>query len=510
MNKENKLQRRVRMTMLKSMAVIAVCFTFVYPLYERADVEGEGTRSYYEIELNGQLIGAAAEEETARTALLQARKQLTQEADTMVYMEQPELTVTEKGCLIGTRMEEEQIAEAMYDILKSAVITPKKEAYTVKINEITVNLASKEEVVQLLENTKNRFDVNDEFTVELVEDTEGSFTALTANLSKPGVESKESAVVFATMGGEDAAEEDESVFEDGLLSVGFEQPIEIVEAYVSEDQLTTVQEAYDMLTKEKEENQIYTVIAGDCMSIIAEKNHLSTAKLYELNEGITENTLLQIDQELIITVPEPELSVLMQEEVTYEEEYQADTVYVDNDNWYSTTQVVLEEGTMGYREVVAVVSTRNGKEEDREIIHENIIVESQPKVIERGTMTPPTYVKPLNGGTLTSYFGPRWGRTHKGVDWGVPTGTTVFASSGGTVVSAGWNGGYGYCVYIQHPDGRQTRYAHLSKITVSYGEYVAQGERIGLSGNTGNSTGPHLHFEILINGTQVNPLNYLY
>ena len=84
------------------------------------------------------------------------------------------------------------------------------------------------------------------------------------------------------------------------------------------------------------------------------------------------------------------------------------------------------------------------------------------------------------------------------------------ASSGGRVVSAGWNGGYGYSVLIQHPDGRKTRYAHLSKITVSNGEYVTQGERIGLSGNTGNSTGPHLHFEMIINGSAVNPLNYIY
>ena len=172
--------------------------------------------------------------------------------------------------------------------------------------------------------------------------------------------------------------------------------------------------------------------------------------------------------------------------------------------------MVQQEGTVGHREVVAIVSTRNGKETEREIVHENILIGSQPKIIERGTMTPPTYIKPISGGTLTSYFGTRWGRTHKGIDWGISTGSTVVASSGGRVVSAGWNGGYGYSVLIQHPDGRQTRYAHLSKITVSSGEYVNQGERIGLSGNTGNSTGPHLHFEIIINGTAVNPLNYLY
>ena len=80
---------------------------------------------------------------------------------------------------------------------------------------------------------------------------------------------------------------------------------------------------------------------------------------------------------------------------------------------------------------------------------------------------------------------------------------------GGTVVSAGWSNGYGYCITIRHPDGKQTRYAHLSKILVSSGKSVKQGDKIALSGNTGRSTGPHIHFEILVNGSQVNPLKYL-
>lgn len=69
--------------------------------------------------------------------------------------------------------------------------------------------------------------------------------------------------------------------------------------------------------------------------------------------------------------------------------------------------------------------------------------------------------------------------------------------------------GYGYAVYINHPDGRQTRYGHLSKVLVSPGQHVEQGQSIALSGNTGRSTGPHVHFEILINGSQVNPLDYI-
>ena len=116
----------------------------------------------------------------------------------------------------------------------------------------------------------------------------------------------------------------------------------------------------------------------------------------------------------------------------------------------------------------------------------------------------------------TSYFGYRdrpnvAGATsnHQAIDWATPTGTSVVASCGGTVVKAGWVGSYGYAIYIDHEGGRQTRYAHLSKIQVSVGQKVKQGERIALSGNTGASTGPHVHFEIRINGRAVDPLNYV-
>jgi len=150
------------------------------------------------------------------------------------------------------------------------------------------------------------------------------------------------------------------------------------------------------------------------------------------------------------------------------------------------------------------------------VIHANqICVLEHGKIVERGTKIPPTYIKPISGGRLSSGFGRRNAPTrgastyHKGIDWATPTGTAVMASSAGTVVKAGWGSGYGYVVYINHADGRQTRYGHLSKVLVSTGQTVSQGQKIALSGNTGVSTGPHVHFEILINGSQVNPMGYL-
>jgi murein DD-endopeptidase MepM/ murein hydrolase activator NlpD len=120
----------------------------------------------------------------------------------------------------------------------------------------------------------------------------------------------------------------------------------------------------------------------------------------------------------------------------------------------------------------------------------------------------PTFVRP-GLGRLTSSYGRRWGRLHAGIDLASGVGSPVRAVTNATVLSAGWEGGYGRCVRLVHADGTVTVYAHLSAITVNTGERVVAGERIGREGNTGQSTGPHLHFEVRINGTPVNPVSWL-
>jgi len=112
-------------------------------------------------------------------------------------------------------------------------------------------------------------------------------------------------------------------------------------------------------------------------------------------------------------------------------------------------------------------------------------------------------------GPVTSPFGYRWGRLHAGIDIGVPYGTPIHAAASGTVVLAGWTGGYGNYTCIDHGGGLATCYAHQSSFAVSGGAQVAQGQVIGYVGNTGHSFGPHLHFEVRINGTPVDPLGYL-
>lgn len=120
-----------------------------------------------------------------------------------------------------------------------------------------------------------------------------------------------------------------------------------------------------------------------------------------------------------------------------------------------------------------------------------------------------SFAKPVSA-TITSRFGARWGRNHKGIDFGVPVGTSIKAAAAGTVTYAGWNsGGYGYLVIISHGNGVQTYYGHCSSIITHVGAQVNAGDLIAKSGNTGRSTGPHLHFEIRINDVAYNPELYL-
>jgi len=140
--------------------------------------------------------------------------------------------------------------------------------------------------------------------------------------------------------------------------------------------------------------------------------------------------------------------------------------------------------------------------------------ETTEKVTHKKT-TSRSLVAPVNAPIGTAYHasGSSWSKGyHTGVDFLVPTGTSVKAIETGTVVSAGWAGSYGYQVVIRHADGRYSQYAHLSAISVRDGQTVGEGQRIGRSGSTGNTTGPHLHFEVRTGpgfGSDIDPLAYL-
>ncbi len=519
--------KKMKIAYIKVAVLAIIAAAFCLPHMQRLESTGDNIFTVY---LNGTQVGIMGDIEEADDCLIAARKRLAGSSDEMVLAES-EMTFEGDEVLWGTVDDDGVIISNMVTAMRGSVKETLNRSYTVKINEYTVNLASTQEVLALLQASIKKYDGENTYNVDLVLDSERELHVLTTQIysteEQKEKEEEEAEEVMTSVGInaaidemfqdiEPTAEKDFSDYELGLLSLEFGDTVEVVEAYLQDYELTPLSQAIDEVTKDQEKEQIYEVVSGDTLSQIAEKNEIPLADLVAMNETIeSENSMIRVGDELIVTVPEPELSVERVEQMYYEEDYEAEIVYVDNDDWYTNQTQTLQEPSAGHRKVVADVFYRNKEEVSREILKEEITYEAVPKVVERGTKIPPTYIKPISGGRLTSNFGRRKAPTrgastyHKGVDWATPVGTAVMASSTGTVAKAGWGSGYGYVVYINHADGRQTRYGHLSKVLVSQGQTVTQGQKIALSGNTGVSTGPHVHFEVLINGSQVNPFDYL-
>lgn len=526
MKKITRHYKKMKIAYIK-VAVFAIFANILFfPNFHKLVSTGDNIFTVY---LNDVQVGVVGDPEQVDKCLIAARKRLAGTSDELVLADS-EVSYEGDEVLWGAVDDNSVITANMTAVLRQSVKETLNRSYTVKINEYTVNLSSAEEVLALLQASINKYDNEHDYYVDLVLDGERELNVLTTQIysTKEHQEEEEAAEEVMTSVGIDAAldemftdvepdvEKDFSDYELGLKTLQFGDTVEVVESYLQDDEITSLEKAIEEVTKEKEKEQIYEVVSGDTLSEIAEKNEIPLADLIAMNETIdNENSMIRVGDELIVTVPEPELSVERTEEVYYEEDYEAEIIYIDNDDWYTTQTQTLQEPSAGHRRVVANVSYRNNEEVVRDILKEEITYEAVPKIVERGTKIPPTYIKPISGGRQSSGFGRRKAPTkgastyHKGIDWATPVGTAVMASSAGTVAKAGWGSGYGYVVYINHADGRQTRYGHLSKVLVSPGQTVSQGQKIALSGNTGVSTGPHVHFEILINGTQVNPLNYL-
>ena len=170
---------------------------------------------------------------------------------------------------------------------------------------------------------------------------------------------------------------------------------------------------------------------------------------------------------------------------------------------------MLVEGKQETREITVHKTIDENGQTSQKITDNKIIEDDIPRVVALGVKEKPAYLMPVENYQLTSSYGPRWGRAHEGIDLAVSTGTVVVSTADGVVVQSGWNGGYGISIYVDHGNGIISRYGHLSQAYAQVGREVKQGETIGLSGNTGNSTGPHLHFEIRIGDVAVNPANYV-
>ncbi len=265
------------------------------------------------------------------------------------------------------------------------------------------------------------------------------------------------------------------------------------------------------------EQATYEVKKGDTFNAIAYSLDMWPNDLSVLNPDVIVDKLW-VGQELVIQQAVPYLSVKVTTDETYEEVITSPVEYIETADLYVGDTKVKEQGEDGLALVNAQVIYVNGVEMGRNVISTTTLQEATTTYTYTGTAPRPVtasngyFIWPVRG-TITSNFGGRnlWGSYdfHLGLDIACRTGTGIKAADGGTVIKAGWSGSYGYLVAIRHDNGIVTYYAHNSSILVSVGQKVYQGQIIAKAGMTGNASGPHCHFEVRVNGTSVNPRNYL-
>ena len=215
------------------------------------------------------------------------------------------------------------------------------------------------------------------------------------------------------------------------------------------------------------------------------------------------------------------LNVKTVSKVSFESPIAFSTKTVSTGAQYIGYSKITTPGKQGLASKTELVETVNGNESSREVLKNEVLVQPVTQVVLKGTainMASATekaqaqsagLILPLNTYVyISAYWGD--GRNHKAIDFAGRRGTAIFAAQSGVVTCAGYRGNYGYLVEIDHGNGLVTRYAHCDALCVRVGQNVRQGQQIATMGNTGRSTGDHLHFEVLKNGTQVNPAPYIF
>lgn len=299
----------------------------------------------------------------------------------------------------------------------------------------------------------------------------------------------------------------------------FVEDVEIRQEYVDSSYVMNLGYIAEILNETKEGEVTCTVKKGDSYYSIADEYGLSVDALMNLNPGY-DPKILRVGDVLTISNAVPYLTVVNVERQRYVQDVPYPVEYTDDASMYQGEYKVTSPGVYGKADITANVTYINGTETERQIVASATLSQPVTEYQIRGTKERPSWFPTGSfgwpcSGVITSYFGPRntgirgASTYHEAIDIANSYGTPIYASDGGTVIYAGWMGGYGYLVKIDHGNGYVTYYGHNSSLLVSVGEHVHKGQQVARMGSTGVSSGNHCDFRIQLNGTFLNPLNYL-
>ena len=296
-----------------------------------------------------------------------------------------------------------------------------------------------------------------------------------------------------------------------VQSVEFVEPVTTVPVDIQAGQLSDPEALYKKLVTGNPTPIKYTVKEGDCVGCIAQKMGVSPEVIYKNNPWIVDD-IIKPGQVLDLTAKKPMLNVRSVEEVTQLETIEPKVEYVKNDQLRAGQTKVINPGKPGKQWVTYRLLRQNGEMIEEERVSARIVQQAVTTVIMKGTKIvlgegTGQFAWPVTGHKITSYMGERWGRMHEGID--IVGGKNIMAADNGVVVFAGWKNGYGNCIIIDHKNGFETLYGHMSKLIAKKGQVVQKGDVIGIMGETGHAFGVHLHFEVHKDGVVKNPLSYL-
>lgn len=299
----------------------------------------------------------------------------------------------------------------------------------------------------------------------------------------------------------------------GDPTVTIKENVKTVAKNVSPEKVLNDEQLLQLLQKGELEPKKYVVKSGDTYTSIAKRHGIKINDLRVLNPQISKDKI-KPGNELNVKAFTPKITVLTSVQEEAIEVIKAPVEVRSDSSMYRGDEKVISSGKDGKRHVKYYIAKENGIVVTKKVLEETILNEASKRVVVRGTK-----VKSDRGtgsfrmpayGYISSGYGYRGREFHKGIDIaGGGNGSPIFAADNGRVVRAGWYGGYGNCIIIDHGNGFRTLYGHMSSLKVRVGQVVHKGQVIAGKGTTGNSTGVHLHFEIIKNGKNVNPMSYM-
>lgn len=463
---------------LKVAAVLALLVsTVTFNLGFAKETDKEEFAKIYHVYVADSYVGSVADEAIVDQIVRKKELEASQQYQNIELDAGSDITIVPEQVFTEGTNEEQTVKD-----LQQA-ITVQAKAYSLKVGDTAVaTLKDKEDIEAVIEALKLQYVTQTQLN-GLKNNTDSTLPALQKNETR-------------------------------LVDVKLTEAITDEETLVSPTEITTVEQAVQLLQTGAEVKETYAVKSGDVLGSIAEAHNLTTVELLALNPSLKADTVLQIDQELNVTVEKPYVSVQAVYEKKTLEPLNYQKVIKEDPTMLKGERIVEQEGAVGKKEVEYTLIEENGVRTDIVQTDENTILEPKDHIVVIGTKEIPSvgtgaFAWPAEGGYISSQMGSRWGRYHYGVDIARPSGYAIKASDNGIIKTAGRHETYGNYIVIDHNNGYETLYAHLSKIDVSVGQVVGQGTAIGVMGSTGRSTGTHLHFEVHKNGAEVNPLSYL-